>query len=182
MDGAVPSAQRSQAKLPDGSQPELVLLLRLWPWWRCDPFCRALLPGEVPAGPGATAPMAWLGPFTAGSREFLSPAVTPSRRGGRLSAATRSPLAGADRAHADRLCARRLPARLADAVGLPTVCFASSRLGHDPWIRHLHTAHRLPVGRQSLWTQPLGFGATSSVLAGHKRRLVCRSKSGNTRT
>src|SRR5438270_9680173 len=70
--------------------------------------------------------MAWLGLFAAGSREFLSHAVTPSRRGGRLSAATRSPLAGADRAHADRLCAGRLPASLAGAVGLPPVGSARS--------------------------------------------------------
>ena len=41
------------------------------------------------------------------------------RRGGCLSAPTRSPLAGTDRAHADRLRARRLLARLVDAVGLP---------------------------------------------------------------
>src|SRR6202011_1939712 len=101
MDRAVPSAQRSQAKLPDGSQPELVLLLRLWPRRRCDPLCRTLSPGELPASPGVAAPMAWLGDFAAGTREFLSHAVTPSRRGGCLSAATRIPLAGTDRAHAD---------------------------------------------------------------------------------
>src|ERR1700724_2279413 len=125
MDGAVPFAQRSQGQLPDGPQPELVLLLRLWPRRRCDPVCRTLSPGEVPASPGVAAPMAWLGPFTPGNCEFLSPAVTSSRRGGRLSAATRSSLAGVDRAHADRLCAGRLPARLADAVGLPSVGSAS---------------------------------------------------------
>src|SRR5260370_34634151 len=104
MDGVVPSAQRSQAKLPDGSQPELVLLLRLWTRRRCDPFCRTLSPGEVPASPGATAPMAWLGLFAAGSREVLSHAGTPSRRGGRPSSATRGPLAGACRAPSDLLC------------------------------------------------------------------------------
>src|SRR5260370_2918258 len=134
MDRAVTSAQRSQAQLPDGPQPELVLLLWLWPRRRCDPFCRTLSPGEVHASPGATAPMAWLGPSTAGSREFLSHAVTSSRRGGRLSAATRSPLAGADRAHADRLCARRLPARFAYPVWLPPFGSASNPILHHPSI------------------------------------------------
>ena len=52
--------------------------------------------------------------FVAGNGSFLSHAVTPSRRGCGLSAPTRNPFAGTDRAHADRLRARRLSARLAD--------------------------------------------------------------------
>src|ERR1022692_4778601 len=96
-----------------------VLLLRLWPRRRCDSLCRALSPGAVPASPGTAAPLAWRDAFTAGSCEFLWHAVTPSCRGGCLSAAPRTPLAGTDRAHAHRLRAGRLPARLVDAVGLP---------------------------------------------------------------
>ena len=67
------------------------------------------------------------------SRAFLSHSVTPPQRGGCLSVPTRSPLAGTDRAHADRLRARRLPARLADAVGLLLAGSASGRLGDRPW-------------------------------------------------
>ena len=67
------------------------------------------------------------------SRTFLSHSVTPPQRGGCLSVPTRNPLAGTDRAHADRLRARRLPARLADAVGLPSAGSASSRPGDRPW-------------------------------------------------
>ena len=52
------------------------------------------------------------------------------RRGGCLSAPTRSPLTGTGRAHADRLRSRRLLARLVDTVRLPAPCSASSRFGH----------------------------------------------------
>ena len=45
------------------------------------------------------------------------------------SGSTRSQLAGTDRAYADRLRARRLPARLADAVGLP----APGSCGKPAW-------------------------------------------------
>src|SRR6266849_6789675 len=113
MDGTVPSAQRSQAKLSDGSQQELVLLLRLWPRRRCDPLCRTLSPGEVPASSGLATPLAWLGAFTARSGEFLPRALAPPRRGDCLSAAAWTPLAGIDRAHAHRLRAWWLSARLA---------------------------------------------------------------------
>ena len=58
--------------------------------------------------------------------KFLSHAVTPPQRGGCLSVPTRSPLAGTDRAHADRLRARRLSAGLADAVG-PLFAGSASR-------------------------------------------------------
>jgi hypothetical protein len=117
--------------------------------------------------------MAWLGPFAAGSREFLSHAVTPPRRGGCLSAATRNPLAGTNRAHAHRLRAWwQLSATLADTVGLSVPGSASSRFGHRHRVRRLQVSHRLPAGRQSLWPQPLGFGAASSVFAGGQRRTV----------
>src|ERR1019366_7160266 len=124
--GLCPFAWRSQTKLPGGSQQKPVLLLRLWPRRRCDSLCRALSPGAVPASPGTAAPLAWRDAFTAGSCEFLWHAVTPSCRGGCLSAAPRTPLAGTDRAHAHRLRAGRLPARLVDAVGLPAPGSAST--------------------------------------------------------
>ena len=73
------------------------------------------------------------GAVVARSRTFLSHAVTPPQRGGCLSVPTRSPLAGTDRAHADRLRARRLPARLADAVGLLVAGSASGRPGDRRW-------------------------------------------------
>jgi hypothetical protein len=50
---------------------------------------------------------------------FLSHAATPPRRGHCLSASTRNPLAGTDRAHADRLRARRLPAGWLTQLGYP---------------------------------------------------------------
>jgi hypothetical protein len=62
-----------------------------------------------------------------------------------LSAPTRSPLAGSDRAHADRLRTRRLPARLADAVGLPVLGPASSRVGHRRRVRRFRAPYRLSV-------------------------------------
>src|SRR6266404_5494380 len=101
--------------------------------------------------------MAWLGAVITRSRRFLSHAVTPPRRGGGLSAPTRSPLAGTDRAYADRLRVRRWLTKLADAVGLPTAGSASSRFGHCRWLRRLHPSHRLSAGRQSLWPQSLSF-------------------------
>ena len=88
---------------------------------------------KFPQAVGVAAPMARRGAVVARSRTFLSHAVTPPRRGGCLSVPTRNPLAGTDRAHADRLRARRLPARLADAVGLPSAGSASSRPGDRRW-------------------------------------------------
>src|SRR5450631_2750216 len=129
MDRALPSTQRSQPKLPDGSQQKLVLLLRLWPRRRCDPLCRTLSPGEVPTSSELAAPLAWLGAFTARGGEFLPRALAPPRRGDCLSAAARTPLAGIDRAHAHRLRAWRLPAGLAPAVGLSVLGLAPSRPG-----------------------------------------------------
>src|SRR5205823_3181172 len=76
-----------------------------------------LSPHEVSRSAGVAAPMARY-TFAARSRAILLRSVTPPQRGSGLSAPTRHPLPGADRAHADRLCARRLSARLADAVGL----------------------------------------------------------------
>src|ERR1039457_1990654 len=172
MDGAVPFAWRSQTKLPGGSQQKPVLLLRLWPRRRCDSLCRALSPGAVPASPGTAAPLAWRGAFTAGSCEVLWHAVTPSWRGGCLSAAPRTPLAGTDRAHAHRLRAGRLPARLVDAVGLPAPGSASSRFGFRRGIRHLHASRRFSAGRQSLWPQSFDGGAAASVFAGDQGRPV----------
>ena len=163
VDGAVPAACRSPAQLPDGFRQELVLLLRLWPRRRCDPLCRTLPSGAVSASRDIAAPMAWCSTLAARSRELLSPAVTPSRRGGCLSAPPRTPLAGTDRAHAHRLRAWRMPARLADAAGLPTPGSPSSRFGFDRGIRYLHASYRLPAGRQSLWPQSFDFGAASSV-------------------
>src|SRR6266446_2489768 len=117
MDGAVSAALRSQTQLPGGSRQEPVLLLRLWPRRRCDSLCRDLSRREVPASVGTAAPMAWPGAVVAASHRFLPHATPPPRRGSGLSAATRSPLAGTDRAHAYRLrTRRRWPARLADAV------------------------------------------------------------------
>ena len=61
---------------------------------------------------------------------FYLHAVATPRRSSRLSASTRSPVAGTDRAHADGLRTWRLPARLVDAVGLFTPHPASSRSGY----------------------------------------------------
>ena len=123
-----------------------------------------------------------LAPLLQRSRGFLSHAVAPPRRGGCLSAPTRSPLAGTDRAHADRLRARRLPARLADAVGLSAVGSASSRFGHCRWLRRLHA-----IASSFRW-KAISMAAASRL----RRRLTafCRapraacmagSKSGDTR-
>ena len=182
MDGAVPFAWRSQTQLPGGSQQKPVLLLRLWPRRRRDSLCRTLSPGEVPASPGIAAPMARRGrPCCTKLRVSIACSYTATR-GGCLSAPTRTPLAGTDRAHAHRLRAGRLPARLADAVGLPAPGSASSRFGYRRGIRHLHASHRLSAGRQSLWPQPLGGGAAASVSCRAPRAACTRgSKSGNIR-
>src|ERR1019366_10004476 len=165
MDGAVLFAWRSQTKLPGGSQQKPVLLLRLWPRRRCDSLCRALSPSEIPASLGVAVSMARLGALAAPSRKPLSHAVTPPRRGGCLSAPTRSSLARTDRAHAHRLRARRLLARLADAARLAAPGSASSRFGHLRWLRRLHPSHCVSTGRQPLWPQPDGFGAASPTFA-----------------
>src|SRR4029077_7542554 len=103
MDGAVPFASRSQTKLPGGSPQRPFLLLRLWPRWGRDSLRGTLSPGEVPASLGVAAPMARCGACVTGDGTFLWHAVTPPQRGGCLSVPTRSPLAGTDRAYADRL-------------------------------------------------------------------------------
>ena len=99
-----------------------------------------------------------------------------------LSAPTRTPLAGTDRAHADRLRAWRLPARLADAVGLPAPGSASSRAGHRRRLRHLHA-----IALCSRW-KAISMAAASQLrrrLTGFcrapKAACMCGSKSGNTR-
>ena len=82
-----------------------------------------------------------VGAFVARSRTFLSHSVTSPQRGSCLSAPTRNPLAGTDRAHADRLRARRLPARLADAVGLPVEALRQAGLvtggGYDAYVHRI---------------------------------------------
>src|ERR1039457_1932960 len=117
MDGVVPFACRPPTKLPGGCQQRPVLLLRLWPRRGRDSLRRALSPGEVSASRGVAAPMARCRAFVAGSRTFLWHAVTPPQRGGCLSVPARNPFTGVARSHADRVCSRRLPAGLADAVG-----------------------------------------------------------------
>src|SRR5208282_1261789 len=121
---------------------------------------------------GIAAPMAWWSTLAARSRQFLSHAVTPSRRGGCLSAPPRTPLAGTDRAHAHRLRAWRLSARLADTVGLYAPQSASSRFGLRRGIRHLHASHRFPAGRQPLWPQFVSNGATAPIFARGQGRTV----------
>src|SRR3989442_7937635 len=150
MDGAVPFARRSPTKLPGGCQQRSLLLLRLWPRRGRDSLCGTLPPGEVSASRGVAAPMARCRTPIAGSRTFLSHSVTPPQRGGCLSAPTRNPLAGADRKHADRLRAPRLPAGLADAVWSLFAGSASGRLGGRRRVRRILPSDRLSVGRQSL--------------------------------
>src|SRR5579864_1694549 len=117
--------------------------------------------------------MAWGGAFfVARGRTFLSHSVTPPWRGVRLSVPTRSPFIGNDRAHADRLRTRRLPARLADAVGSLIAGSASGRSGDRSGIRRIRPAHRLSAGGQSLWPQPFGCRPVTPVLAGRQRWLV----------
>ena len=76
----------------------------------------------------------WLGlaPMLNDSNGLLSPSVTSARRGRCLSKATWNPISGADGTHADRLCARSMPARSPDGVGLLAPGVASSRLGDNP--------------------------------------------------
>ncbi len=62
-----------------------------------------------------------------------------------------------DRAHADRLRARRLSAGLADAVGSLFAGSASGRPGDRRGLRRIRAADRLSAGRQSLWPQPFGL-------------------------
>ncbi len=64
---------------------------------------------------------------------ILSHTVTPPQRGGCLSGSARGPLAGVDRAHANRLRARWLPARLVDTVRLlpPNAC--ANPVWLPPW-------------------------------------------------
>src|ERR1039457_4179872 len=117
MDGVVPFAWTPQAQLPGGYQQRPLLLLRLWPRRRRDSLRGAVSPGEVLASRGVAAPMARGGACVARSGTLLSHAVTPPQRSVCLSVPTRSPFLGANRAHANRLRPRRLPARLADTVG-----------------------------------------------------------------
>ena len=115
---------------------------------------------------GAAAPMARCRAFVARSVTFLSRPVTPPQRGGCLSVPTWSPLPGVDRAYADRLRARRLPARLADAVGPFFAGSARGRPGDQHGLRRLRASDRLSAGRQSLWPQPFGVGTASPFFAG----------------
>src|SRR5439155_23651526 len=93
-------------------------------------FRRTLSPGEVPASCGFVAPMAQIAAAIARGCQFLSHTVTPSRRGGGLLVPTRNPLAGTNRAHADRLRAWRLRSGLVDTVRPSAPGFAASRFGH----------------------------------------------------
>src|ERR1019366_658081 len=167
MDGALSFAWRSQTEFPGGYQQGSLLLLRLWPRRGRDSLRGTLSPGEVLRSLGVTAPMAWGRVFlVARSRTFLSHSATPPQRGGCLSVPTWSPFLADDRAHADRLRTRRLPARLADAVGSLFAGPASSRSGARSGIRRLRAAYRLSAGRQSLWPQPVGCGTAAPVLTG----------------
>src|SRR5579864_2854319 len=116
--------------------------------------------------------MAWLGLVVARGRGLLSHAATPPRRGNRLPAPTWSSLPGADRAYANRLRARRLPARLAVAVGLPAPDVASSRFGNRLRIRRLYASCRVSARGQPLWPQPVCRGAASPFLTGSQGWLV----------
>ena len=59
---------------------------------------------------------------------------------------------------------------------------ASSRFGDRRRLRRLHASRRVSAGRQSLWPQPVGFGAAASLLAGRQGRLVLLGrKSGSIR-
>ena len=75
-----------------------------------------------------------LAPLLPGGNGSLSPAATSSQRCRCLSTAAWSPLCGADRTYADRLCTRRMLTRPPGSVGLPARAFASSRPGdgHRP--------------------------------------------------
>jgi hypothetical protein len=84
----------------------------------------------------------------------------------------RSPFAGTDRAHADRLRARRLLARLADTVGLSGPGSAASRSGDCLWLRYLQASRGGSAGREPVWPQPVCGGTSSSFLAGCQGWLV----------
>src|ERR1035441_683646 len=172
MDGAVPFACRPPTKLPGGFKQRPLLLLRLWPRRGRDPLRGALSPGEVPASRGVAAPMARGGACVARSGTLLSDAVTPPQRSGRLSIPTRSPFLGANRAHANRLRPRRLPARLADTVGPLFAGSARGRPGDRRGLRRIRASDRLSAGGQSLWPQHFARGAASPLFAGLQRRFV----------
>jgi hypothetical protein len=57
-------------------------------------------------------------------------------------------------------------------AGLPAPARTSSRSGHCPRLRRIHASDRLSAGRQSLWPQPVGFGATSPLFAGRQGWFV----------
>jgi hypothetical protein len=52
-----------------------------------------------------------------------------------------------DRAHAHRLRARPLFAKLAPAIGLSALGSATSRAGQCCWLRRLHPRHRFSIGK-----------------------------------
>ena len=108
-----------------------------------------------------------LAPLLHEAARFLSHSVTPPQRGGCLSVPTRNPLAGTDRAHADRLRARRLPARLADAVGLPSPGSASGRPGDRRWLR------RLRASRSSFRWKAISMAAAFRLR--RRRTASCRA-------
>src|ERR1035441_8101829 len=171
MHGAVPSARRSQAKLPDGSQQELVLLLWLWPRRRRDPFRRVVSSTPVSASRGALASMAWRGELAGASEKLLPHSVTPPFRSSPVFAPTRFAVSRSDRTHADRLRAGPLPARLADAVGLPTFPPAPNRPGQHQRLGCLFQPHCISAGRQPLWPQHWPCRPTP-LPAGHQGGLV----------
>src|ERR1035438_9007073 len=172
MDGAVPTAWRSQTKLPGGCQQRSFLLLRLWPRRRRDSLRGTLSPGEVLASLSVAAPMARCRASVTRSGTLLSYSVPPPQRCVCLSIPTGDPLLGADRAHADRLRAWWLPAGLADTVGPLSAGSARGRPCDRSGLRRICTSNRLSVGRQSVWPQPLGRSTTSPVSAGSQGWLV----------
>jgi len=163
---------RNTHQLCSGSQQRPFLLLRLWSWRRRDSLRGTLPPSEVLASVGGAASMACCRALIAGSRTFLSRSVTPPRRGDCLSVPTWYPFPAAGRAHAGRLRPRRLPPKLADAVGPRFAGSPSGRPGHRRWLRHLRAPRRFPAGGQSLWPKPFGLSTSSSVLARRQGRLI----------
>src|ERR1700674_1835376 len=89
------------------------------------------------------------------SRWLLPYAVTPACRRGCLLIPARGPLAGSDRTHENRLRTGRLPARLADTIGLFGRGFTARRFADILWLRQLPTSRGLPAGREPLWPQPV---------------------------
>src|ERR1017187_9901478 len=102
--------------------------------------------------------------FVARSRTFLWHSATPPQRGVCLFVPTWSPFLGDDRAHADRLRTRRLPARLADSVGPLFAGSASGWSGARSRIRRLRASYLLPAERKSLGPYLWGGGAAAPVL------------------